>query len=86
MVNYDRASVGPASTPGNQAGGVVAHFTSNNKRIVALAERYKIPAVHPFGAYTSGGGLVSYDTDELLAAAAAAGLVVTPVGAAKDAA
>jgi putative tryptophan/tyrosine transport system substrate-binding protein len=43
--------------------GVVAHFTFNNKRIVALAERYKIPAVYPFGVYTSGGGLMSYDTD-----------------------
>jgi putative ABC transport system substrate-binding protein len=45
--------------------GVVPHFTYNSNRIVALAERYKIPAIYPFRLYIIRGGLMSYDADQL---------------------
>ena len=45
--------------------GVVPHFTYNSNRIVALAERYKIPTIYPFRLYIIRGGLMSYDADQL---------------------
>ena len=45
--------------------GVVPHFTYNSNRIVALAERYKIPTIYPFRIYVVRGGLMSYDADQL---------------------
>jgi putative tryptophan/tyrosine transport system substrate-binding protein len=45
--------------------GVVPHLTYNSSRIVALAERYKIPAIYPFRLYIIRGGLMSYDADPL---------------------
>jgi putative ABC transport system substrate-binding protein len=45
--------------------GVVPHFTYNSNRIVALAKRYKIPAIYPFRLYIIRGGLMSYDADPL---------------------
>ncbi len=45
--------------------GVVPHFTYNSNRIVALAERYKIPTIYPFRFYVVRGGLMSYDADQL---------------------
>jgi putative ABC transport system substrate-binding protein len=35
-------------------------FTSNRDKIVALAARYRIPAIYPFRQYVIDGGLVSY--------------------------
>jgi putative ABC transport system substrate-binding protein len=43
--------------------GVVAHFTYNSNRIVALAARHKIPAMYPFPIYAFRGGLMSYGAD-----------------------
>ena len=40
--------------------GVVPHFTYNSEKIVALAARYKIPAMYPFPVYAFRGGLMSY--------------------------
>ena len=46
--------------------GVVPHFTYNsNNKIVALAERHKIPAMYPFPIYAFRGGLMSYGADFL---------------------
>jgi ABC-type uncharacterized transport system substrate-binding protein len=43
--------------------GVVPLFTHNSNRIVALAERHKIPTIYPFRVYALGGGLMSYGAD-----------------------
>jgi ABC-type uncharacterized transport system substrate-binding protein len=43
--------------------GVVPHFASNGDRIVALAQRHKIPAIYPFRSYAVRGGLMSYGAD-----------------------
>ena len=43
--------------------GVVPLFTYNSNRIVALAERHKIPTIYPFRVYALGGGLMSYGAD-----------------------
>jgi len=43
--------------------GAVPHFTSNSDRIVALAERHKIPAIYPFRVYALRDGLMSYGAD-----------------------
>jgi putative ABC transport system substrate-binding protein len=43
--------------------GVVPLFTYNSNRIVALAERHKIPTIYPFRSYALGGGLMSYGAD-----------------------
>jgi putative ABC transport system substrate-binding protein len=47
--------------------GVVAHFTYNRDRIVALADRHKIAAMYPFPIYAFRGGLMSYGADALAA-------------------
>ena len=36
---------------------------AQNKLIVALADRYKLPAVYPYRLYVAQGGLVSYSFD-----------------------
>ena len=43
--------------------GVVPLFTYNSNRIVALAERHKIPTIYPFRVYALDGGLMSYGAD-----------------------
>ena len=43
--------------------GVVPHFTSNSSKIVAFAQRSKIPTIYPFRIYVDRGGLMSYGAD-----------------------
>ena len=40
-----------------------AAFTARRDQIVALAARYRIPAIYPWREYTEAGGLVSYGTN-----------------------
>jgi putative ABC transport system substrate-binding protein len=40
-----------------------AFFTSQRKKIVALAKRYKLPAIYPWREYVEAGGLLSYGPD-----------------------
>jgi putative ABC transport system substrate-binding protein len=40
-----------------------AAFTAHRDQIVALAARYKIPAIYPWREYTEAGGLMSYGTN-----------------------
>jgi putative tryptophan/tyrosine transport system substrate-binding protein len=40
-----------------------AAFTAPRDQIVALAARYRIPAIYPWREYTDAGGLMSYGTD-----------------------
>jgi putative ABC transport system substrate-binding protein len=43
--------------------GADAAFTARRDQIVALAARYRIPAIYPWREYTEAGGLVSYGTN-----------------------
>jgi putative ABC transport system substrate-binding protein len=40
--------------------GTNALFTTNSDKLVALAARYKIPAIYAYSEYTLAGGLISY--------------------------
>jgi putative ABC transport system substrate-binding protein len=40
-----------------------AAFTARRDQIVALAARYRIPAIYPWREYTAAGGLISYGTN-----------------------
>jgi putative ABC transport system substrate-binding protein len=40
-----------------------AFFTSQRKKIVALAKRHKLPAIYPWREYVEAGGLLSYGPD-----------------------
>jgi putative ABC transport system substrate-binding protein len=50
-------------------------FSPNSRSLVALAERYKIPAVYPFARFVRQGGLISYGPDVPAAYRQAAGRV-----------
>lgn len=53
-----------------QIGGLVippsALSTLNRDRIVALAARYRLPAMYPYGEFTDAGGLIAYGFDRNL--------------------
>jgi putative ABC transport system substrate-binding protein len=40
-------------------------FTPNQKRIVDLATKYRLPAIYPRGDYVASGGLLSYGADQV---------------------
>jgi putative tryptophan/tyrosine transport system substrate-binding protein len=42
-----------------------AFTAANYERIVALASRYRLPAIYPFRYFATAGGLCSYGTDQL---------------------
>jgi putative tryptophan/tyrosine transport system substrate-binding protein len=52
-----------------QAGGgliIVPHpWTSNRKAIIAMAERYRLPAIYGYRFFAADGGLVSYGPDQI---------------------
>jgi putative ABC transport system substrate-binding protein len=62
----ETAVAGLAKEPG---GGVVvipdAFFASHSMQIVALADRFRLPAVYPYRYYTAQGGLLSYGVDNV---------------------
>jgi putative ABC transport system substrate-binding protein len=64
--NLDAALASFASQPG---GGliVVPHqwITSNRKIIIALAERYRLPAIYGYRLFAADGGLISYGPDDV---------------------
>jgi putative ABC transport system substrate-binding protein len=64
--NLDAALASFASQPG---GGliVVPHqwITSNRKIIIALAERYRLPAIYGYRLFAADGGLISYGPDDI---------------------
>ena len=41
------------------------YIVTQSKLIIALAERYRLPAVYAFGYLVSAGGLMSYGTDRV---------------------
>jgi putative ABC transport system substrate-binding protein len=45
--------------------GIAPHLTFNNRKIVGLAARHKIPAIYPFRFSTRIGGLMSYGDDDV---------------------
>jgi putative ABC transport system substrate-binding protein len=57
---------GLAKEPG---GGVVvipdAFFASHSTQIVALADRFRLPAVYPYRYYAAQGGLLSYGVNNI---------------------
>ena len=64
--NLDAALASFASDPG---GGliVIPHqwITSNRKIIIALAERYRLPAIYGYRLFAADGGLISYGPDDI---------------------
>jgi putative ABC transport system substrate-binding protein len=62
---------------GPNDGLIVASQLERNEReqIVALAARYRLPAVHAFRRYVTEGGLISYGTDQVAPYRLAAGYV-----------
>jgi putative ABC transport system substrate-binding protein len=64
--NLDAALASFASDPG---GGliVIPHpwTTSNRKIIIALAERYRLPAIYGYRLFAADGGLISYGPDDV---------------------
>ena len=50
-------------------GGVViipdAFFASHSDRLVALAQRFRLPAIYPYGYYVAQGGLLSYGVNNV---------------------
>jgi len=64
--NLDAALASFASDPG---GGliVIPHqwITSNRKIIIALAERYRLPAIYGYRLFAADGGLISYGPDDV---------------------
>jgi len=57
----------------------IVFFSSNIDGIVALAERYSIPAMYPGVAYVRRGGLISYGTDVVAPYRQAAAQYVGPI-------
>jgi putative ABC transport system substrate-binding protein len=64
--NLDATLASFASDPG---GGliVIPHqwITSNRKIIIALAERYRLPAIYGYRLFAADGGLISYGPDDV---------------------
>ncbi len=64
--NLDVALASFASQPG---GGLIfiphQWTTSNRKIMIALAERYRLPAIYGYRVFAADGGLVSYGPDEV---------------------
>ena len=48
---------------------------TERERVVALAARYRLPAVYPFRRYVAEGGLIAYGTDQVEPYREAAGYV-----------
>jgi putative tryptophan/tyrosine transport system substrate-binding protein len=48
---------------------------THREQIIALAARYRLPAIYPFRYYTMGGGLISYGPDAVDQYRRAAGYV-----------
>jgi putative tryptophan/tyrosine transport system substrate-binding protein len=65
-LNLDAALASFASQPGG-ALIVVPHqwITSNRKIIIALAERYRLPAIYGYRLFAADGGLISYGPDDV---------------------
>jgi putative tryptophan/tyrosine transport system substrate-binding protein len=66
LEDIEAAMAGLAAEP---RGGVVvipdAFFASHSGRIVALAERFQLPAIYPYGYYVAQGGLLSYGVNNV---------------------
>jgi putative ABC transport system substrate-binding protein len=64
--NLDAALAAFASEPG---GGLIVFphpwSTSNRKIVIALAERYRLPAIYGYRLFAADGGLVSYGPDDV---------------------
>src|SRR5262249_42866641 len=56
-----------------------ALLSRNSRSVVALAERYKIPAIYPGSGFVRRGGLISYGTDVSAAYRQAATQYVVPI-------
>jgi putative ABC transport system substrate-binding protein len=58
---------GVAAFSGSSDGGLIAIRTSEDiaarGEIIALAERYRLPAVYPLRFFATGGGLIAYGPD-----------------------
>jgi putative ABC transport system substrate-binding protein len=66
LEGIERSMAGLAKEPG---GGVVvipdAFFASHSTQIVALADRFRLPAVYPYRYYAAQGGLLSYGVNNV---------------------
>jgi ABC-type uncharacterized transport system substrate-binding protein len=66
LETIETSMAGLAKEPG---GGVVvipdAFFASNSIQIVALADRFRLPAVYPYRYYAAQGGLLSYGVNNV---------------------
>ena len=66
LEGIETSMAGLAKEPG---GGVVvipdAFFASHSTQIVALAERFRLPAVYPYRYYAAQGGLLSYGVNNV---------------------
>jgi putative ABC transport system substrate-binding protein len=66
LEGIETSMAGLAKEPG---GGVVvipdAFFASHSTQIVALADRFRLPAVYPYRYYTAQGGLLSYGVNNV---------------------
>ena len=63
----ERAVVAFAAQPD---GGLIVfahpYTTTNRKSIIALAARYRLPAVYPYRFFAADGGLISYGPDQIV--------------------
>ena len=66
LEGIETSMAGLAKEPG---GGVVvipdAFFASHSTQIVALADRFRLPAVYPYRYYAAQGGLLRYGVDNV---------------------
>jgi putative tryptophan/tyrosine transport system substrate-binding protein len=66
LETIETSMAGLAKEPG---GGVVvipdAFFASHSTQIVALADRFRLPAVYPYRYYAAQGGLLSYGVNNV---------------------